>query len=134
MRCCLFQVDEFELEAVSLGELSHCDMRHDGDGAGEGWYCEQVVVRESDDATHEFLFPCHRYDPREGLTRSHTHVVIIIIIIIIAEISVFNVAGYLIDERRRWPVIYWTIFKINSEFLERKAHSDEKNVPIAWFD
>ena len=24
MRCCLFQVDEFELEAVSLGELSRC--------------------------------------------------------------------------------------------------------------
>ena len=29
----------------------------------------------------------------------------IIIIIIIAEMAVFNVAGYLIDERRRWPVI-----------------------------
>ena len=87
---------------MSLGELSRCDVRHDGDGAGEGWYCEQVVVRESDDATHEFLFPCHRYDPREGLTRSHT------------QMSVFNVAGYLIDERRRWPVIYWTIFQINS--------------------
>ena len=25
MRCCLFQVDEFELEAVSLGELSRCE-------------------------------------------------------------------------------------------------------------
>ena len=29
----------------------------------------------------------------------------IIIIIIIAEMAVFNVAGYLIEERRRWPVI-----------------------------
>ena len=27
------------------------------------------------------------------------------IIIIIAEMAVFNVAGYLIEERRRWPVI-----------------------------
>ena len=26
-------------------------------------------------------------------------------IIIIAEMAVFNVAGYLIEERRRWPVI-----------------------------
>ena len=29
----------------------------------------------------------------------------IIIIIIIAEMAVFNMAGYLIEERRRWPVI-----------------------------
>ena len=32
-------------------------------------------------------------------------VIIIIIIIIIAEMAVFNVAGYLIEERCRWPVI-----------------------------
>ena len=31
--------------------------------------------------------------------------VIIIIIIIMAEMAVFYVAGYLIEERRRWPVI-----------------------------
>ena len=31
--------------------------------------------------------------------------IIIIIIIIIAEMAVFNMAGYLIEERRRWPVI-----------------------------
>ena len=30
---------------------------------------------------------------------------IIIIIIIMAGMAVFNVAGYLIEERRRWPVI-----------------------------
>ena len=29
----------------------------------------------------------------------------LIIIIIIAEMAVFSVAGYLIEERRRWPVI-----------------------------
>ena len=28
-----------------------------------------------------------------------------IIIIIMAGMAVFNVAGYLIEERRRWPVI-----------------------------
>ena len=33
------------------------------------------------------------------------NIVIIIIIIIIAQTAVFNVAGYLIEERRRWPVI-----------------------------
>ena len=31
--------------------------------------------------------------------------IIIIIIIIIAEMAVFNVAGYLVEERCRWPVI-----------------------------
>ena len=31
--------------------------------------------------------------------------VIIIIIIIMAGMAVFNVAGYLIEERRKWPVI-----------------------------
>ena len=45
---------------------------------------------------------------------------LIIIIIIIAEMTVFNVAGYLVEERRRWPVLYCfptgTIFQINSEF------------------
>ena len=30
---------------------------------------------------------------------------IAIVKIIIAEMTVFNVAGYLIEERRRWPVI-----------------------------
>ena len=30
----------------------------------------------------------------------------IIIIIIMAGMAVFNVAGYLIEERRRWPVNY----------------------------
>ena len=30
--------------------------------------------------------------------------IIIIIIIIMAGMAVFNVAGYLIEERRRWPV------------------------------
>ena len=31
---------------------------------------------------------------------------IIIIIIIMAGMAVFNVAGYVIEERRRWPVNY----------------------------
>ena len=35
-------------------------------------------------------------------------------LIIIAEMIVLNVAGYLIEERRRWPV--GTTFQINSEF------------------
>ena len=34
-----------------------------------------------------------------------TSQVLIIIIIIMAGMAVFNVAGYLIEERRRWPVV-----------------------------
>ena len=34
-----------------------------------------------------------------------TSQVLIIIIIIMAGMAVFNVAGYIIEERRRWPVI-----------------------------
>ena len=30
---------------------------------------------------------------------------VVVIIIIMAGMAVFNVAGYLIEERRRWPVI-----------------------------
>ena len=47
----------------------------------------------------------------------------VIIIIIIAEMAVFNVAGYLIEERRRRPVNYCfptrTTFQINSEFWKK---------------
>ena len=55
-----FQVDKFELEAVSLGKLKRAVVSHDGDGAGEGWYCDKVVIRETDDATHEYIFPCNK--------------------------------------------------------------------------
>ena len=34
-----------------------------------------------------------------------TSQVLIIIIIIMAGMAIFNVAGYLIEERRRWPVM-----------------------------
>ena len=48
-----------------------------------------------------------------------TPAALIIIIIIFAEVAVFILAGYLIEERRRWPAIYCfptrTIFQINSE-------------------
>ena len=60
-----------------------------------------------------------------------------IIIIIIAEIVVFNVAGYLIEERRRWPVITASRRGQYSKWIlyfERKARSDEKTVPVAWLD
>ncbi len=51
----------FEVEAVSLGELSQCIVGHDGDGIGEGWYLDEIVVREGPDAPHEYVFTCCRF-------------------------------------------------------------------------
>ena len=51
--------------------------------------------------------------------------------------SVFNVAGYLIEERRRWPVITASPrgqYTKSIQNFERKAYSDEKTVPVAWLD
>ena len=60
--------------------------------------------------------------------RNQIGMVIILNNIIIAEMTVFNVAGYLIEERRRWPVI------TASPRGQYSTHSDEKTVPVAWLD
>ena len=51
------QVDEFELAAVTLGELKRCVVSHDGIGLGAGWFCVMIVVRAG---RNEFVFPCNR--------------------------------------------------------------------------
>ena len=53
--------------------------------------------------------------------------------------AVFNVAGYLIEERRRWPVIGGLLphgDNIPNKFriLKKRHYSDEKTVPVAWLD
>ena len=58
--------------------------------------------------------------------RSRHVIIIIIIIIIIAEMVVFNMAGYLVEERRRWPVITASprrqlIFQMHSELWWKKG-------------
>ena len=53
-------------------------------------------------------FGIHRHTKKDMEPfRKHpdVHPRIIIIIIIMAEMAVFYMAGYLIEERRRWPVI-----------------------------
>ena len=34
---------------------------HDGDGAGEGWYLANVVVKDKKDSKTEYIFNCDRY-------------------------------------------------------------------------
>ncbi|XP_052774352.1 lipoxygenase homology domain-containing protein 1-like isoform X2 [Mya arenaria] len=55
------QVDVFFVEAVSLGALQRCVIGHDGTGAGEGWYLEQVTIKEDEHSPDEFVFPCNRW-------------------------------------------------------------------------
>jgi len=49
------------VEAVSLGNLQRCVIGHDGTGAGEGWYLEQIVIKEHEESADEYVFPCNRY-------------------------------------------------------------------------
>ena len=53
----LQQMDEFEIEAVDLGEVKQVIVGHDGKGAGAGWDVSKMVVQEGD---KEFYFPCDR--------------------------------------------------------------------------
>ncbi|KAK3579121.1 hypothetical protein CHS0354_022141 [Potamilus streckersoni] len=55
------QKDVFHLEVVDLAKLQTCVIGHDSTAAGEGWYLEKVTVKESDTATEEYVFPCHKW-------------------------------------------------------------------------
>ena len=58
-----------------------------------------------------------------------------VIIIIMAGMAVFYVAGYLIEERRRCPVITASPRGQCSKEIqnfEGKACSDEKTLPVTW--
>ncbi|XP_070556277.1 uncharacterized protein [Ptychodera flava] len=55
------QVDMFEIEAVSLGQLEKVVVGHDGKEDGQGWFCEKVIIKEAQDSEAEFHFPCNRW-------------------------------------------------------------------------
>ena len=51
--------------------------------------------------------------------------------IIMTEMAVFNAAGYLVEERRRWLVIYCFLTRtINYYKLRRSVCSDGKTLPV----
>ena len=54
------QMDVFEIEAVYLGRLQKVIVGHNGKEAGQGWYLEKVVVKDSKNAKNELLFPCKK--------------------------------------------------------------------------
>ncbi|XP_078677295.1 uncharacterized protein LOC144913960 isoform X2 [Branchiostoma floridae x Branchiostoma belcheri] len=55
------QMDLFEVEAVSLGELQKVVIGHDGHGLGSGWHLDKVVIKESPVADKKYTFPCNRW-------------------------------------------------------------------------
>ena len=57
----LFQVDEFLIEAVSLKNLDKVRVGHDSTGPGSGWFLDKVVVKDPQDNTKEYVFPCNRF-------------------------------------------------------------------------
>ncbi|XP_061116516.1 lipoxygenase homology domain-containing protein 1 [Conger conger] len=55
-------MDEFMIEAVSLGKIQRVRIGHDGQGGGAGWYLDKVVVREEGKTENEAIeFPCDRW-------------------------------------------------------------------------
>ena len=53
-------MDEFHIEAVSLKSLEKVRVGHDSSGAGAGWFLDKVVIKDPEDNTKEYVFPCGR--------------------------------------------------------------------------
>ncbi|XP_025333532.2 uncharacterized protein LOC112678454 [Canis lupus dingo] len=54
------QTDTFTLEAVHLGDLYKIVVGHDGIGPGNGWFLDDVVIKDPT-TNHEYNFFCHRW-------------------------------------------------------------------------
>ena len=55
------QVDEFEVEAVTLLKLRKIRIGHDGRGVGAGWFLDKVVVGQVDTDKYDTEFVCNRW-------------------------------------------------------------------------
>ncbi|MGH0147358.1 UNVERIFIED_CONTAM: hypothetical protein FKN15_010686 [Acipenser sinensis] len=66
-----FQVDLFQLEAVSLGKLQRVLLRCEAQTKSQYWYCEKVIIRESGEDS-EYIFNCKRWLPysSQGIVKS----------------------------------------------------------------
>ncbi|XP_045311193.1 oxygen-regulated protein 1 isoform X3 [Leopardus geoffroyi] len=54
------QIDTFSLEAVHLGDLYKIVIGHDGLGPGNGWFLDDVVIKDPT-TDREYAFFCHRW-------------------------------------------------------------------------
>ena len=55
----LHQVDAFQIEAVSLGNLQKVLLHCEASDKSQYWYCEKVIVKEPGSAS-ESIFTCER--------------------------------------------------------------------------
>uniref|UniRef100_A0A673VUW6 Lipoxygenase homology domains 1 n=1 Tax=Suricata suricatta TaxID=37032 RepID=A0A673VUW6_SURSU len=54
--------DEFTIESVTMRKVRRVRIRHDGKGAGSGWFLERVLVREEGQPESDNVeFPCLRW-------------------------------------------------------------------------
>jgi len=54
-------MDVFTVQAVDMISLTNIKVGHEGQGHGIGWFLDKVVIKESSQATNEFVFNCNRY-------------------------------------------------------------------------
>lgn len=54
-------MDEFEVEAVSLLELKKIRIGHDGSGFGAGWFLDKVVIKQIGEPRFDKTFVCERW-------------------------------------------------------------------------
>ncbi|KAI3372735.1 hypothetical protein L3Q82_023197 [Scortum barcoo] len=55
-------LDEFIIEAVTIGQIRRVRIGHDGKGGSCGWFLDKVIVREEGQAEAQAVeFPCNRW-------------------------------------------------------------------------
>ncbi|XP_077208521.1 oxygen-regulated protein 1 [Paroedura picta] len=66
-------VDQFEIQAVSLGNLKKVLLRCEANEKSQYWYCEKVIIREAGKDL-EYIFSCERWLPfmSQGIIHSET--------------------------------------------------------------
>ena len=56
-------MDVFTVQAVDMINLTKVTIGHDGQGQGNGWFLDKIVVKESPEADQQFIFNCARFVP-----------------------------------------------------------------------
>ena len=55
-----FQVDDFEIDAVRLGDLKMIRIGHDEAGLGDAWFLDKVLIKNPEQTDQNFTFLCGR--------------------------------------------------------------------------
>ena len=54
-------MDDFQIDAVRLGDLKMIRIGHDCAGSNDAWYLEKVIIKDPEDVEKQFTFLCERY-------------------------------------------------------------------------